>query len=483
MVVGIPDLPVELLQRIASFTATCDSIFSLSRVNRRLREACLDDIVFKDWFKYRRDAIFNFALDYDPVDRSVWRRFALAETKADKEMREVDDFVTWAPQLLALHRKLLCILSLRKMLTSFKDPMMKQIPSFDALLHGMGSPSATNARVHAFCFAAYALSCEMPPNGEADAPSTSGTAQPTDVASSSSTPTAQGVKRTRADSNESDQNATKKVKSRIEDSYHERFPVSQDPEAYRLSNMRLRESSSNPLDFLSYRRGPLYSANPMEGASSYTSRSLNPNIVRLEDYVSIGDSGHRDFDAVHAVAIKALGLMILLHRSSDSKDLGSDKPCPIPRSALDIPFPTFMNLSLPFSRNSPALFNTCHLETMTSKEFLEDGEWCGMLSSPVDGAKPFLSIDPFSLTCSEETTTRIILNLQASPNHVLREADVDMSKLDGIAFIQCTFVRFPGRNNGGTLLWNAVYTPFGFVGRSEQNNSRIWLWKAAWAER
>ena len=108
--VGISDLPVELLQRVASFAATCDSIFSLSRVNRRLREACLDDAVLKNWFKYRRDAIFNFALDYDPVDRSVWRRFALAETKADKAMREVDDFVTWAPQLLALHRKLFFLL-------------------------------------------------------------------------------------------------------------------------------------------------------------------------------------------------------------------------------------------------------------------------------------------------------------------------------------------------------------------------------------
>jgi hypothetical protein len=104
----LSDLPVELIQRIASFTATCESILNLSRVSRSLQNACIDNAVFKDWFKYHRNAIYEFALGYDPPDRSVWRRFALAEAEADKALCGAN----WTPQLLALHRMLHFILSL-----------------------------------------------------------------------------------------------------------------------------------------------------------------------------------------------------------------------------------------------------------------------------------------------------------------------------------------------------------------------------------
>ncbi|KAF3171476.1 hypothetical protein TWF788_009697 [Orbilia oligospora] len=44
--------------------------------------------------------------------------------------------------------------------------------------------------------------------------------------------------------------------------------------------------------------------------------------------------------------------------------------------AIDIPFESFMKLPLPF-KSEPKDFASCHLEIMTSKEFLEDGAWMG----------------------------------------------------------------------------------------------------------
>lgn len=48
-----------------------------------------------------------------------------------------------------------------------------------------------------------------------------------------------------------------------------------------------------------------------------------------------------------------------------------------------IPFQDMMRLPLPFTNGSDGWFHQCHLPHMTSKSFLEDGEWVGCKSFSV----------------------------------------------------------------------------------------------------
>ncbi|KAF3273293.1 hypothetical protein TWF970_009210 [Orbilia oligospora] len=86
------------------------------------------------------------------------------------------------------------------------------------------------------------------------------------------------------------------------------------------------------------------------------------------------------------LCVRSVGLLgyksKLLKLSNDSRIQSSSPPAVDSRRtssgplAIDIPFESFMKLPLPF-KSDPKDFASCHLEIMTSKEFLEDGAWMG----------------------------------------------------------------------------------------------------------
>ena len=110
-------LPFELLQRIVSL-GPCESIFSLTRVNRSIHRACNDRQAFKAIIKNSNGFIgpeWNLMPLSNDSPLSAWARYALADSKArqwpaeyPRDLAELrKSFLGWAPQLMAASRTLL----------------------------------------------------------------------------------------------------------------------------------------------------------------------------------------------------------------------------------------------------------------------------------------------------------------------------------------------------------------------------------------
>ncbi|KAF2099972.1 hypothetical protein NA57DRAFT_55904 [Rhizodiscina lignyota] len=389
MATGFGDLPIELIRKIASYTASYDSLQCLSRVNHYFRDACIDWTVVKEWFKNRRDATFQFAVESDATDFSTWKRYALAESKADKALCGSQDFPSWAPQILALHH-----------------PLAAKLPSFYAILKGMGRPPASEGRAYAFCFAASAISYPMPLNGD-------------------------------------------------------------------LNHFTKRLNSNRKLSIELIYAAVLGRAHP-----------LDPNTTHLDEMHPImAYSGilnqpwaedDRERDVTHAAVLKALGLMVVQLRA---KDFLGKRSLSLPTSSFDFPFHAFMKLPTPFSGDCVARFNTCHLETMTSKEFLEDGEWTGVYIATEELLEsPFRPLQQFTFSDCSEYPVPGYVKLQSSEVYGRREIQA-MVRIDrGTAVIQLT--AGPDRIE---YVWYGALTPFGFVGSTAHHPvSWVWIWKVAW---
>ena len=112
-------LPIEVLRRIISL-GPCEAALILLRVNRTLYGACNDNLVFKSIINNRdSNGVPNWHCTLLSIESptSTWARYALADSKAAKWSTETylsmtripdfvsDRFVSWAPQLMASHRK------------------------------------------------------------------------------------------------------------------------------------------------------------------------------------------------------------------------------------------------------------------------------------------------------------------------------------------------------------------------------------------
>jgi len=112
----LDDLPVELIQRIASF-ASARIVLQLIRVNRKFRSACDDGLVFKaviengnDYAEYCGLPVWNVN-NLQCQDTDAWKRLAVADSLAQQLMAEVDPVIKsymedWTPFLIAYRRTL-----------------------------------------------------------------------------------------------------------------------------------------------------------------------------------------------------------------------------------------------------------------------------------------------------------------------------------------------------------------------------------------
>ncbi|EGX52631.1 hypothetical protein AOL_s00007g414 [Orbilia oligospora ATCC 24927] len=222
------------------------------------------------------------------------------------------------------------------------------------------------------------------------------------------------------------------------------------------------------------------------------------------------------------LCVRSVGLLgyksKLLKLSNDSRIQSSSPPAVDSRRtssgplAIDIPFESFMKLPLPF-KSDPKDFASCHLEIMTSKEFLEDGAWMGFngyglprhldlgiigvnfivvgesartngIGQTMDGSTSGLDyeddyFEPYAWLREDQTNGGFLM-LQGIADH--REGKVHLRgrifPASGRVMLVITYA------GGGILYWAAFMTPFGIFGRwggdMGHRDGYLWLWKEDW---
>jgi hypothetical protein len=98
------DLPIELVRLIASNTSY-ESIGALSCADRRSWIACQDWTVLKGLLRETHHEAYRYVLKTHGANDVVWKKFALAASKAAVADVGAPEFLSWAPQLFALHRE------------------------------------------------------------------------------------------------------------------------------------------------------------------------------------------------------------------------------------------------------------------------------------------------------------------------------------------------------------------------------------------
>jgi hypothetical protein len=292
-----------------------------------------------------------------------------------------------------------------------------------SLLRGIDQKSLSNARVYAFCFAIRALSFDLPPNGTVDS---------------------------------------------FYSSFTRNYPVAN----------CITDWSCRALDSSVFRlgaMGPLWN----------------------EDRLMATGEWPVERDQIHAIALKALALLSIEVKSAVARGTllpgGSrlleqnrrqrSSEFQIPRSSRDIPFSSFMEIPAPYSPNSTALFATCHLPKMTTKSFIEDGEWSGVeFRSHTNhiGMSSVTSIHPLKLiaTCHDplsnvmELESRPLLGLEAQHHFRIR-----LKKSCGVSIWTAQ-----SDVTSQSINWQGILTPFGFVGTTTLSPGEwFWLWKTSWS--
>lgn len=114
MPLKLDDLPVEIIQRIASLGPS-DSALALLRVNKHLNKACNDRQVFREVIENGNGydlAAWDNVLLPDDASASIWARYALADLRAREwfckdvadQVPLPNDSLTWMPQLASCFR-------------------------------------------------------------------------------------------------------------------------------------------------------------------------------------------------------------------------------------------------------------------------------------------------------------------------------------------------------------------------------------------
>jgi hypothetical protein len=150
-----------------------------------------------------------------------------------------------------------------------------------------------------------------------------------------------------------------------------------------------------------------------------------------------------------------------------------------------IPFQSFMNLPVPFSNSPLNNLQSSYLPTMTSKSFLEDGEWVGYYTvastplnparfdTPVHGIKFVTRPDPLGDAFKINGTGKCSHGDFELVGLIAFDGKVELRKNIG------TDYRNPPQG------WHGQMTPFGIVGhwvRFHRNRGDLWLFKKEWMD-
>lgn len=171
------------------------------------------------------------------------------------------------------------------------------------------------------------------------------------------------------------------------------------------------------------------------------------------------------------VTLQGLGILVVELKVAS----GEVGPVQMPVTATDFPFQTFMDLPQPLGAACPGQFVYCHLAKMLTAPFIEGGRWTGVLYFERP-KKCWRTLDAFTLTIIDSGTTPEIIELQSSVArmaHKTLKLTFLLRRADGIANIIVTGAQ--SRHNCNR--WQAVLTPFGFVGTRCEDAVWLWLWK------
>ncbi|EPS45051.1 hypothetical protein H072_1042 [Dactylellina haptotyla CBS 200.50] len=214
--------------------------------------------------------------------------------------------------------------------------------------------------------------------------------------------------------------------------------------------------------------------------------------------------------AFHELCLRTVAMMGYDYKRflSSPESFGSHIPQSDPRrlkpapSGYEIPFESFMKLPEPFG--DPAEFVWCHLEQMTSKEFLEDGKWMGYYTTRYsgrgleymrrDGPHQYIVDVEFKVIPDDNDG-----NVEDGVNEELWFLGITGSGRDrrgefeisgkifpntGKVVLEKTFSYFPPLRapTMRSLDWMAFMTPFGIVGYwgDIKDGGLVWLWKESW---
>ncbi|KAK6542521.1 hypothetical protein TWF694_006472 [Orbilia ellipsospora] len=175
-------------------------------------------------------------------------------------------------------------------------------------------------------------------------------------------------------------------------------------------------------------------------------------------------------------------------------------------SGFEIPFESFMKLPEPFG--DPADFVWCHLEIMTSKEFLEDGEWMGFYTyreynrfDPAMFGLKFKVVEPGEYEISRDDCTddydpnewKTIDTENAEVVHITAAGEDGVGEFKLFGQILRNTGKFVftkiyvrdhdgGKQKGPKWDWLGFMTPFGMVGMWGVHEAycELWIWKESW---
>lgn len=201
---------------------------------------------------------------------------------------------------------------------------------------------------------------------------------------------------------------------------------------------------------------------------------------------------HSAISNVYCKALKAQGIMSLVFRETLIKGSIWYQPRTIHHyasSTADIAVPAtetidfhhLMDMPLPFTTDATAQFQYCHLPKMTSKHFLEDGEWAGVYYARTRGGSNFPRFAPpmhnVRFRVNLDPAQPFFVSLEASGRNGLGEFSLRgrMEKESGQMTLEQVYT-------GGTQKWDwtCMMTPFGIVGSwgdRRQFRGWTWLWK------
>lgn len=160
---------------------------------------------------------------------------------------------------------------------------------------------------------------------------------------------------------------------------------------------------------------------------------------------------------------------------------------PLPPMPLTIPFPSFMDIPLPFSLGCADMLATCHLRTMTTAAFIESGEWTGyfgaQLQRPLhDMSRP--RFDPptervkFSVVPKDGELGVLVLRSSALSDHGGKfYLEGELWIASGKINLRRRHEKFPS-----VVYFRALITPFGiFANWAVAEGHWMWLWKSEWS--
>jgi hypothetical protein len=200
-------------------------------------------------------------------------------------------------------------------------------------------------------------------------------------------------------------------------------------------------------------------------------------------------------DQMHAIALKALGLLSVEVKSAaarqalvlptleipEQNNRKKSSKFAIPRSGHDIPFGSFMELPTPCSADALADFNVCHLPAMATKSLVEEGGWSGVefgsRTSPFQSTQ-VTCIAPFKLLVTFDDASSDVMTMESSSLlNAGAQFCISLKKSSGIAL-----VTFQQDAFAEPLHWQGILTPFGIVGTTTLSpGDWFWLWKTSWA--